>query len=303
MPSAEDTCLSSPAPDPRRVPYFVEAAERRRLRRSSWRRTSGSASLSGSILDAGTRRQVSSSRAHIAVQGLRRHQAVLGGRRPFIAPSGWDSAANTGRMRQVPLAVRQALAETHDACAAAVDTRSSRRSNARYPTPLAHVRRRHLSFVQTRRQTHSPVSRSVPDHPAGHPGYVRPQVILELGSSPTSGHRRYIVTHGSPRNSSFFTARPAALSPSRSNAPSGRRSPSCTGVPIGRPRNHAQPALARCYDVCQMAASSAGQRALKDLDLLARVVRHSEPTFSPLANYAAAKPGSLRWSHRHRSPI
>jgi len=44
-----------------------------------------------------------------------------------------------------------------------------------------------------------------------------------------------------------------------------------------------------------MAAHPAGQRALKDLDLLARVVRHKQVYFqSPWANYDKARPGSLR---------
>jgi len=50
-----------------------------------------------------------------------------------------------------------------------------------------------------------------------------------------------------------------------------------------------------CYDVCRMAAHPAGERAMKDLDLLARVVRHKRTYFySAWANYATAKPGSLR---------
>jgi hypothetical protein len=49
-----------------------------------------------------------------------------------------------------------------------------------------------------------------------------------------------------------------------------------------------------CYDVCQMAAHPAGQRAMKDLDLLARVVDHKRTYFqSAWARYDAARPGSL----------
>jgi hypothetical protein len=50
-----------------------------------------------------------------------------------------------------------------------------------------------------------------------------------------------------------------------------------------------------CYDVCCMAAHPAGQKAMADLDLLARAVRHKRTYFqSARENYAAAKPGSLR---------
>ena len=50
-----------------------------------------------------------------------------------------------------------------------------------------------------------------------------------------------------------------------------------------------------CYDVCMMAAQPNGQRAVKDLDLLERVVRHKRMYFqSAWAHYGEAKPGSLR---------
>ena len=50
-----------------------------------------------------------------------------------------------------------------------------------------------------------------------------------------------------------------------------------------------------CYDVCRIAADPAGQRAMKNLDLLARVVNHKRTYFlSGWANYDAAVPGTLR---------
>jgi hypothetical protein len=50
-----------------------------------------------------------------------------------------------------------------------------------------------------------------------------------------------------------------------------------------------------CYDVYCIAAHSAGQRAMKDFDLLACVVRHKRTYFqSAWANYDKAKRGSLR---------
>lgn len=50
-----------------------------------------------------------------------------------------------------------------------------------------------------------------------------------------------------------------------------------------------------CYDVCCVAAHPSGQRAMVDLDLLARVARHRGTYFrSAWANYDPARPGSLR---------
>jgi hypothetical protein len=50
-----------------------------------------------------------------------------------------------------------------------------------------------------------------------------------------------------------------------------------------------------CYDLCCMAAHETGKRALKDLCLLARVVRHKQTFFrSSWTNYKTAKPGTLR---------
>lgn len=50
-----------------------------------------------------------------------------------------------------------------------------------------------------------------------------------------------------------------------------------------------------CYDVCRMASHPAGRRAMRDLDLLARVVNHKRIYFrSGWANYDAAVRGTLR---------
>lgn len=50
-----------------------------------------------------------------------------------------------------------------------------------------------------------------------------------------------------------------------------------------------------CYDVCCMVGHSSGQRALADLNLLARVVEHKRMYFhSAWANYDTAKRGTFR---------
>lgn len=148
-------------------------------------------------------------------------------------------------------------------------------------------------------QTHSPVlTFRYPTSEPQQSGYVIPQVKLELGS----------LTDQRPIGEHTVTPWVAEEFPDQFAVPR------CRVVAIEVERTfwekvtilhaeHHRPAektarsrLSRdCYDVCQMAAHPAGQRALKDLDLLARVVRHKQTYFSSAwANYAAAKPGSLR---------
>ncbi|MFA4947592.1 MAG: nucleotidyl transferase AbiEii/AbiGii toxin family protein [Candidatus Krumholzibacteriia bacterium] len=148
-------------------------------------------------------------------------------------------------------------------------------------------------------QTHSPVlTFRYPTTEPDRPGYLHPQVKLELGS----------LTDQRPIGDHTVTPWVAEEFPSLFAAPA------CHVVALEIERTfwekatilhteHHRPAdkpmrsrLSRdCYDVCRMAADPAGRRAMEDLDLLARVVRHKRAYFqSAWANYDAAKPGSLR---------
>ncbi len=156
----------------------------------------------------------------------------------------------------------------------------------------------YLAF-QLGRQAHSPVlTFRYPTIEPERPGYVHPQVRFELGS----------LTDQRPIGDHTVTPWVAEEFPTLFNAPT------CRVVALGIERTfwekatilHAEyhrPAgspmrnrLSRdCYDMCQMAAHPNGFRAMRDLDLLARVVRHKRTYFqSAWANYDAAKRGSLR---------
>jgi hypothetical protein len=148
-------------------------------------------------------------------------------------------------------------------------------------------------------QTHSPVLIfRYPTIEPERPGYVHPQVRLELGS----------LTDQRPVGDHTITPWVAE------DFPALFTSPSCSVValevertfwekatilhteyyrPVGNPMRSR---LSRdYYDLCQMAAHPDGQRAMKDLNLLERVVRHKRIYFkSAWAHYEAAKPGSLR---------
>jgi hypothetical protein len=148
-------------------------------------------------------------------------------------------------------------------------------------------------------QSHSPVLtfRYPTDEQAGS-GYVQPQVKLELGS----------LTDQRPIGNHTVTPWVAEEFPAIFTVPACRvvaleiertfwEKATILHVEYHRPVE--KPMRSRfsrdCYDVCQMAAHPAGQRAMKDLDLLAHVVRHKRAYFqSAWANYDAAKPGSLR---------
>lgn len=148
-------------------------------------------------------------------------------------------------------------------------------------------------------QTHSPVlTFHYPTTEQAGSGYVQPQVKLELGS----------LTDQRPVGDHTVTPWVAEEFPTLFTAPACRvvaleiertfwEKAAILHVEYHRPAE--KPMRSRfsrdCYDVCQMAAHPAGQRALEDLDLLARVVRHKRTYFqSAWANYDAAKPGTLR---------
>lgn len=156
----------------------------------------------------------------------------------------------------------------------------------------------HLVF-EVDSQTHSP--NLVFQYPTEEPlsqGYIRPQVKLELGS----------LTDQQPAGSHTVTPWVAE------EFPEIFRNPTCEVVVLEAERSfwekvtilHAEyyrPAqspmrnrLSRdCYDVVRMAAHESGERALADLSLLDRVVKHKRTYFpSRWANYEAAKPGALR---------
>lgn len=148
-------------------------------------------------------------------------------------------------------------------------------------------------------QTQSPVlTFQYPTTEPGRPGYLHPQVKLELGA----------LTDQRPSGDHTVTPWVAE------EFPALFASPACRVVALELERTfwekitilhteYHRPAdkpmrsrLSRdCYDVCCMAAHLAGRRAMEDLDLLARVVRHKRTYFqSAWANYDTAKPGSLR---------
>jgi len=148
-------------------------------------------------------------------------------------------------------------------------------------------------------QAHSPVlTFRYPTAEPERPGYVHPQVRLELGS----------LTDQRPVGNHTVTPWVAEEFPALFSAPS------CSVIALEIERtfwekatilhteyhrpagNPMRSRLSRdCYDLCRMAAHPDGQRAMKDLDLLDRVVRHKRIYFqSAWAHYEAAKSGSLR---------
>ncbi len=147
-------------------------------------------------------------------------------------------------------------------------------------------------------QTHSPVlTFRYPTNTADASGYVRPQVKLEIGS----------LTDQRPVGDHAVTPWVAEEFPSVFSIPS------CRVVALEMERTfwekvtilHAEyhrpaekPMRARLsrdyYDVCRMATHPAGQKALADRELLARVVAHKKAYFkSGWASYDTAIPGTL----------
>jgi len=130
------------------------------------------------------------------------------------------------------------------------------------------------------------------------PGYVHPQVKLELGSltdqRPVGDHTvTPWVAEEFPNSFVEPTCRVVALEAERTFW----EKVTILHAEYHRPGD--RPVRARlsrdCYDVCRMAAHSAGQRAMQNLDLLARVVDHKRTYFqSGWANYDTAVPGTLR---------
>jgi hypothetical protein len=188
----------------------------------------------------------------------------------------------------------------NDACAAAVDKKVRPALEQAIQDVLGPTRdgASYLAF-KLDEQTHSPVlTFRYPTTEPDRPGYVHPQVKLELGS----------LTDQLPIGDHTVTPWIAEEFPALFAAPACR----VVALEIERTfwekaiilhTEYHRPAdkpmrsrLSRdCYDVCCMAAHPAGQRAMENLDLLARVVRHKRAYFqSAWANYDAAKPGSLR---------
>ena len=188
----------------------------------------------------------------------------------------------------------------NDACAAAVEqkVRPALEQAIQYALGPARDGTPYLTF-KIDDQTHSPIlTFRYPTTEPDRPGYVNPQVKLELGS----------LTDQRPIGDHTITPWVAEEFPALFTAPTCR----VVAIEIERTfwekatilhTEYHRPAdkpmrsrLSRdCYDVCQMAANPAGQRAMKDLDLLGRVVRLKRTYFqSAWANYDAAKPGSLR---------
>ena len=188
----------------------------------------------------------------------------------------------------------------NDACAAAVDQKVRPALEQAIQDALGPTRdgATYLAF-KLDEQTHSPVlTFRYPTTEPDRPGYVHPQVKLELGS----------LTDQRPIGDHTVTPWVAEEFPALFAAPACRvvaleiertfwEKATILHTEYHRPAD--KPMRSRlsrdCYDVCCMAAHPAGQRAMEDLDLLARVVRHKRTYFqSAWANYDAAKPGSLR---------
>jgi hypothetical protein len=188
----------------------------------------------------------------------------------------------------------------NDACAAAVDQKVRPALEQAIQDALGPTRdgTTYLAF-KLDEQMHSPVLtfRHPTTEPA-RPGYVYPQVKLELGSltdqRPIGDHT---VTPWVAEEFPALFAAPAcrviALEIERTFWEKATILHTEYHRPADKPMRNR---LARdCYDVCCMAAHPAGQRAMEDLDLLARVVRHKRTYFqSAWTNYDTAKLGSMR---------
>jgi hypothetical protein len=156
----------------------------------------------------------------------------------------------------------------------------------------------YLSF-KLDEQTHSPVlTFRYPTNEPERPGYVHPQVKLELGSltdqQPIGDHTiAPWIAEEFPSLLASPTSQVVALEVERTFWEKITILHSEYHRPADKPMRSR---LSRdCYDVCCMAAHSVGQRAMKEFDLLARVVRHKRTYFqSAWANYDTAKRGSLR---------
>lgn len=188
----------------------------------------------------------------------------------------------------------------NDACAVAVDHKVRPTLEESIQDALGPTRdgTAYLTF-KIDEQTHSPVlTFRYPTTEPARPGYVHPQVKLELGSltdqQPIGDHT--VTPWVAEEFPALFTApacRVVALEIERTFWEKATILHTEYYRPADKPMRSR---LSRdCYDVCCMATYPAGRRAMEDLDLLARVVRHKRTYFqSAWANYDAAKPGSLR---------
>jgi hypothetical protein len=148
-------------------------------------------------------------------------------------------------------------------------------------------------------QTHSPVlTFRYPTNESEQPGYVHPQVKLEFGSltdqRPIGDHTvTPWIAEEFPTIFQMPSCRVVALEIERTFWEKITILHSEYHRPAEKPMSNR---LSRdCYDVCSMAAHSAARKAMKDFDLLARVVQHKRTYFqSAWANYENAVPGSLR---------
>ena len=188
----------------------------------------------------------------------------------------------------------------NDACAAAVEQKVRPTLEQAIQDALGRTRNgtTYLAF-KLDEQTHSPVlTFRYPTTEPDRPGYVHPQVKLELGSltdqRPIGDH---IVTPWVAEEFPDLFATPSCRVVALEIERTFWEKATILHTEYHRPAD--KPMRSRlsrdCYDVCCMAAHPAGRRAMQDLDLLARVVRHKRTYFqSAWANYDTAKPGTLR---------
>ena len=155
----------------------------------------------------------------------------------------------------------------------------------------------YLAFKEDE-QTQSPVlTFRYPTNEPDAPGYIHPQVKLELGS----------LTDQRPIGDHTVTPWVAE------EFPNVFKEPRCRVVSLEAERTFWEKAtilhaeyhrpqdkpmrnrLSRdCYDICHIAEHESGQRALTDLALLKSVVEHKQTYFrSVWANYDTAKPGTF----------
>jgi hypothetical protein len=220
----------------------------------------------------------------------------------FAGASGPDAARSRSQFEK-------RRKELNSACAVAVSDRIQPVLEQAICDELGSARNSssYLAF-STDAQTQSPVLIfRYPTPEPDRPGYVLPQVKPELGS----------LTDQQPVGRHTITPWVAEDFPGLFNEPTGRvvalevertfwEKATILHAEYHRPAD--RPMRSRhsrdCYDVYEMAAHPAGQRALLDTGLLARVVCYKNTYFpSAWANYAAAKPGSLRLAPPgHRLP-
>ena len=127
--------------------------------------------------------------------------------------------------------------------------------------------------------------------------YVNPVVRLELGArgDPWPTERRAIIPYVAEEFPDVFSAPSSevvVLGAERTFWEKATLLHSEYHRPIGPSKER----LSRhCYDLALLADTEAGQRALKDVEMLEKVARHKEVFFySAWSHYGTAKPGTLR---------